>query len=128
MKKFVVSCLLIGIASCSVSPKKLDELNSENNYYSPAQTIKCMQMQTPQRPHPINKKGEVRESYDQGDCYDDLLSKNTRELTIELGKSSIDLNVDKEQEILSVNDNSIDDIDIEAIETKVLKKPKKTKF
>ena len=124
MKKFVVSCLLIGIASCSVSPKKLDELNSENNYYSPAQTIKCMQMQTPQRPHPINKKGEVRESYDQGDCYDDLLTKNTRELTIEFGKSSIDLNVDKEQEVLSVNDNSIDDIDIEAIETKVLKKPK----
>ena len=124
MKKFVVSCLLIGIVSCSVSPKKLDELNSENNYYSPAQTIKCMQMQTPQRPHPINKKGEVRESYDQGDCYDDLLSKNTRELTIEFGKSSIDLNVDKEQEILSINDNSIDDIDIEAIETKVLKKPK----
>ena len=124
MKKSVVSCLLIGIVSCSVSPKKLDELNSENNYYSPAQTIKCMQMQTPQRPHPINKKGEVRESYDQGDCYDDLLSKNTRELTIEFGKSSIDLNVDKEQEILSVNDNSIDDIDIEAIETKVLKKPK----
>jgi len=124
MKKFVVSCLLIGIVSCSISPKKLDELNSENNYYSPAQTIKCMQMQTPQRPHPINKKGEVRESYDQGDCYDDLLTKNTRELTIEFGKSSIDLNVDKEQEILSVNDNSIDDIDIEAIETKVLKKPK----
>ena len=124
MKKFVVSCLLIGIVSCSVSPKKLDELNSENNYYSPAQTIKCMQMQTPQRPHPINKKGEVRESYDQGDCYDDLLTKNTRELTIEFGKSSIDLNVYKEQEILSVNDNSIDDIDIEAIETKVLKKPK----
>ena len=124
MKKFVVSCLLIGIVSCSVSPKKLDELNSENNYYSPAQTIKCMQMQTPQRPHPINKKGEVRESYDQGDCYDDLLTKNTRELTIEFGKSSIDLNVDKEQEILSINDNSIDDIDIEAIETKVLKKLK----
>jgi hypothetical protein len=124
MKKFAVSCLLIGIVSCSVSPKKLDELNSENNYYSPAQTIKCMQMQTPQRPHPINKKGEVRESYDQGDCYDDLLTKNIRELTIEFGKSSIDLNVDKEQEILSINDNSIDDIDIEAIETKVLKKLK----
>ena len=124
MKKFVVSCLLIGMVSCSVSPKKLDELNSENNYYSPAQTIKCMQMQTPQRPHPINKKGEVRESYDQGDCYDDLLTKNIRELTIEFGKSTIDLNVDKEQEVLSVNDNSIDDIDIEAIETKVLKKPK----
>ena len=123
MKKTV--CLLIfGLVSCSLSPKKLDELSSENNYYSPAQTIKCMQMQTPQRPHPINKKGEVRESYDQGDCYDDLLTKNIRELTIEFGKSSIDLNVDKEQEILSVNDNSIDDIDIEAIETKVLKKPK----
>ena len=124
MKKFVLSFLLIGVVSCSISPKKLDELNSENNYYSPAQTIKCMQMQTPQRPHPINKKGEVRESYDQGDCYDDLLTKNTRELTIEFGKSFIDPNVDKEQEILSVNENSIDDIDIEAIETKVLKKPK----
>ena len=124
MKKSYVNFLIIGVVSCSVSPKKLDELNSENNYYSPAQTIKCMQMQSPQRPHPVNKKGEVRESYDQGDCYDDLLSKNTRELTIEFGKSSIDLNVDKEQEILSVNDNSIDDIDIEAIETKVLKKPK----
>ena len=124
MKKFVVSCLLIGIASCSVSPKKLDELNSENNYYSPAQSIKCMQMQTPQRPHPINKKGEVRESYDQGDCYDDLLTRNIRELTIKFGKPSIDLNVDMEKEILSVNDNSINDIDIEAIETKVLKKPK----
>ena len=55
MKKTV--CLLIfGLVSCSLSPKKLDELNSENNYYSPAQTIKCMQMQTPQRPHPVNKK------------------------------------------------------------------------
>ena len=124
MKKFVVSCLLIGIASCSVSPKKLDELNSENNYYSPAQTIKCMQMQTPQRPHPINKKGEVRESYDQGDCYDDLLTKNTRELTIEFDNSSIDLSDGKEQEILTINSDSIDDIDIEAIEAKVLKKPK----
>jgi hypothetical protein len=124
MKKFVVSCLLIGVVSCSVSPKKLDELNSENNYYSPVQTIKCMQMQTPQRPHPINKKGDVKESYDQGDCYDDLLTRNIRELTIKFGKPSIDLNVDMEKEILSVNDNSINDIDIEAIETKVLKKPK----
>ena len=124
MKKFAVSCLLIGIVSCSVSPKKLDELNSENNYYSPAQTIKCMQMQTPQRPHPINKKGEVKESYDQGDCYDDLLTKNTRELTIEFDNSSIDLSDGKEQEILTINSDSIDDIDIEAIEAKVLKKPK----
>jgi hypothetical protein len=107
-----------------MSPKKLDELNSENNYYSPVQTIKCMQMQSPQRPHPVNKKGEVRESYDQGDCYDDLLSKNTRELTIEFDNSSIDLSDGKEQEILTINSDSIDDIDIEAIEAKVLKKPK----
>ena len=114
MKKTV--CLLIfGLVSCSLSPKKLDELSSENNYYSPAQTIKCMQMQTPQRPHPINKKGEVRESYDQGDCYDDLLSKNIRELTLEFDSSSIDLGDGKEQEILTVNNDSIDDIDIEAI-------------
>ena len=124
MKKFVVSCLLIGMVGCSVSPKKLDELNSENNYYSPAQTIKCMQMQSPQRPHPVNKKGEVRESYDQGDCYDDLLSKNIRELTLEFDSSSIDLGDGKEQEILTINNDSIDDIDIEAIEAKVLKKPK----
>ena len=123
MKKTV--CLLIfGLVSCSLSPKKLDEFSSENNYYSPAQTIKCMQMQTPQRPHPINKKGEVRESYDQGDCYDDLLSKNIRELTLEFDSSSIDLGDGKEQEILTVNNDSIDDIDIEAIEAKVLKKPK----
>ena len=123
MKK-TVCFLIFGLVSCSLSPKKLDELNSENNYYSPAQTIKCMQMQTPQRPHPVNKKGEVRESYDQGDCYDDLLSKNIRELTLEFDSSSIDLGDGKEQEILTVNIDSIDDIDIEAIEAKVLKKPK----
>ena len=124
MKKSYVNFLIIGVVSCSMSPKKLDELNSENNYYSPAQTIKCMQMQSPQRPHPVNKKGEVRESYDQDDCYDDLLTKNTRELTIEFDNSSIDLGDGKEQEILTINSDSIDDIDIEAIEAKVLKKPK----
>jgi hypothetical protein len=123
MKK-TVSFLIFGLVSCSLSPKKLDELNSENNYYSPVQTIKCMQMQSPQRPHPVNKNGEVRESYDQGDCYDDLLSKNIRELTLEFDSSSIDLGDGKEQEILTVNNDSIDDIDIEAIEAKVLKKPK----
>ena len=123
MKK-TVSFLIFGLVSCSLSPKKLDELNSENNYYSPVQTIKCMQMQSPQRPHPVNKKGEVRESYDQGDCYDDLLSKNIRELTLEFDSSSIDLGDGKEQEILTVNNDSLDDIDIEAIEEKVLKKPK----
>ena len=124
MKK-TVSFLIFGLVSCSLSPKKLDELNSENNYYSPVQTIKCMQMQSPQRPHPVNKNGEVRESYDQGDCYDDLLSKNIRELTLEFDSSSIELGDGKEQEILTVNNDSIDDIDIEAIEAKVLKKPKK---
>ena len=124
MKKSYVNFLIIGVVSCSMSPKKLDELNSENNYYSPVQTIKCMQMQSPQRPHPVNKKGEVRESYDQDDCYDDLLSKNTRELTIEFDNSSINLSDGKEQEILTINSDSIDDIDIEAIEAKVLKKPK----
>ena len=124
MKKSYVNFLIIGVVSCSMSPKKLDELNSENNYYSPAQTIKCMQMQSPQRPHPVNKKGEVRESYDQDDCYDDLLTKNTRELNIEFDNSSIDLSDGKEQEILTINGDSIDDIDIEAIEAKVLKKPK----
>ena len=123
MKK-TFSFLIFGLVSCSLSPKKLDELNSENNYYSPVQTIKCMQMQSPQRPHPVNKKGEVRESYDQDDCYDDLLSKNTRELTIEFDNSSINLSDGKEQEILTINSDSIDDIDIEAIEAKVLKKPK----
>ena len=124
MKKSYVNFLIIGVVSCTMSPKKLDELNSENNYYSPVQTIKCMQMQSPQRPHPVNKKGEVRESYDQDDCYDDLLTKNTRELTIEFDNSSIDLSDGKEQEILTINSDSIDDIDIEAIEAKVLKKPK----
>ena len=123
MKK-TVCFLIFGLVSCSLSPKKLDELNSENNYYSPVQTIKCMQMQSPQRPHPVNKKGEVRESYDQGDCYDDLLSKNIRKLTLEFDSSSVDLGDGKEQEILTANIDSIDDIDIEAIEAKVLKKPK----
>ena len=123
MKK-TVSFLIFGLVSCSLSPKKLDQLNAENNYYSPVKTIKCMQMQSPQRPHPVNKKGEVRESYDQDDCYDDLLSKNIRELTLEFDSSSIDLSDGKEQEILTVNNVSLDDIDIEAIEEKVLKKPK----
>ena len=123
MKK-TVSFLIFGLVSCSLSPKKLDQLNAENNYYSPVETIKCMQMQSPQRPHPVNKKGEVRESYDQDDCYDDLLSKNIRELTLEFDSSSIDLIDGKEQEILTVNNDSLDDIDIEAIEEKVLKKPK----
>ena len=110
------------IQGCLISPKELDELNADNNFYSPAQTIKCMQMPPPQRPTPINKKGETRESYDQSDCYDDLLTKNTRELTLEFKKSSIKLK--KKEESIELAE-SADDIDIEAIEEKVLKKNKK---
>ena len=113
---------LLLIQGCLISPKELDELNADNNFYSPAQTIKCMQMQSPHRPTPINKKVETRESYDQSDCYDDLLTKNTRELILEFKKSSIELKK-KEKSIELVE--SADDIDIEAIEEKVLKKNKK---
>ena len=116
---FFLSLLLI--QGCLISSKELDELNADNDFYSPAQTIKCMQMSSPQRPIPINKKGETRESYDQSDCYDDLLTKNTRELTIEF-KKSIDL--EKKEESIELPE-STDDIDIEAIEEKVLKKNKK---
>ncbi len=121
MNKILIFLSLLLIQGCLISPKELDELNADNNFYSPAQTIKCMQMPSPQRPTPINKKGETRESYDQSDCYDDLLTKNTRELTLEFKKSSIEL---KKKESIELA-KSTDDIDIEAIEEKVLKKNKK---
>ena len=121
MNKILFFLSLLLIQGCLISPKELDELNADNDFYSPAQTIKCMQMPSPQRPTPINKKGETRESYDQSDCYDDLLTKNTRELTIEF-KKSIDL--EKKEESIELPE-STDDIDIEAIEEKVLKKNKK---
>ena len=122
MNKLLIFLSLLLVQGCLISQKKLDALDADNNYYSPAQTIKCMQMPSPQRPTPINKKGETRESYDQSDCYDDLLTKNTRELTIEFKKSSIDL--EKKEESIELPE-STDDIDIEAIEEKVLKKNKK---
>ena len=122
MNKIIIFLLLLVIQGCLISPKELDELNADNNFYSPAQTIKCMQMPSPQRPTPINKKGETRESYDQSDCYDDLLTKNTRELTLEFKKASIELK--KKEEIIELSEGA-DDIDIEAIEEKVLKKNKK---
>ena len=122
MNKILIFISLLLIQGCLISPKELDELNVDNNFYSPAQTIKCMQMPSPQRPTPINKKGETRESYDQSDCYDDLLTKNTRELTLEFKKPSIELKKKEESIELAI---SIDDIDIEAIEEKVLKKNKK---
>jgi len=122
MNKIMIFLSLLIIQGCLISLKELDELNADNNFYSPAQTIKCMQMPSPQRPTPINKKGETRESYDQSDCYDDLLTKNTRELTLEFKKSSIELK--KKEEIIELSQGA-DDIDIEAIEEKVLKKNKK---
>ena len=67
MNKILIFLSLVIIHGCLISPKELDELNADNDFYSPAQTIKCMQMQPPQRPTPINKKGETRESYDQND-------------------------------------------------------------
>jgi hypothetical protein len=122
MNKILIFLSLLLIQGCLISPKELDELNADNNFYSPAQTIKCMQMPSPHRPTPINKKGETRESYDQSDCYDDLLTKNTRELTLEFKKSSLDFK--KKEESIKLAE-SADDIDIEAIEEKVLKKNKK---
>ena len=78
-----------------------------------------------QRPKPINKKGETRESYDQNDCYDDLLLKDQRELEFSFGKSKILLENKKEVEKLpDAKKDSIDDIDIDAIEEKVIKKTK----
>jgi len=111
------------VQGCLISPKELEELNADNNFYSPAQTIKCMQMPSPQRPTPINKKGETKESYDQSDCYDDLLTKDQRHLKLEIKKNSIDLN--KKDESIDLVNNAEDDFDIEAIEVKVLKKHKK---
>ena len=122
MNKILIFLSLLIIQGCLVSQKELDELNADNDFYSPAQTIRCMQMPSPQRPTPINKKGETRESYDQNDCYYDLLTKNSRELTLEFKKSSIELKKKKESIELA---ESADDIDIEAIEEKVLKKNKK---
>jgi len=122
MSKILIFLSLLLIQGCLISPKELYELNADNNFYSPAQTIKCMQMPSPQRPTPINKKGEIRESYDQGDCYNDLLTKNTRELTLKFKKSSIELK--KKEESIELAE-SADDIDIEAIEEKVIKKNKK---
>ena len=126
MNKLLIFLSLLLVQGCLISQKKLDALDADNNYYSPAQTIKCMQMPSPQRPTPINKKGETRESYDQNDCYDDLLLKDQRELEFSFGKSKIALENKKEVEKLpDAKKDSIDDIDIDAIEEKVIKKTKK---
>lgn len=123
MKKISIFLSLFLVQGCLISPKELEKLNADNNFHSSAQTIKCMQMPSPQRPTPINKKGETRESYDQSDCYDDLLTKDQRHLKLEIKKNSIDLN--KKDESIDLVNNAEDDFDIEAIEEKVLKKHKK---
>ena len=123
MKKISIFLSLSLVQGCLVSPKELMELNADNNFHSPAQTIKCMQMPSPQRPTPINKKGETRESYDQSDCYDDLLTKNQRHLTLEVKKPSI--NLSKKDDSIDLENNAQNEFDLEAIEEKVLKKNKK---
>ena len=125
MKNLLIIFSLIGISSCSISPKELDKLYSDTNYYSPNATIRCMQMPPPQRPHPINDKGDTRESYDQDDCVDDTISKNIRELTFDLTGESIKISIDKDTKKLPDDgDDSIDDIDIDAIDKKIFKKKK----
>lgn len=123
MKKISILLSIFLIQGCLISPTELEELNADNSFNSPVQIIKCMQLSSPQRPTPINKKGETREIYDQSDCYDELLKKDQRDLIIELKKPSIDLSK-KDESVGSVN-NPDDDFDIEAIEEKVLKKNKK---
>lgn len=127
MKINSIIILLFGAIGCSIAPSKLEEFNSKNNSYSPAETIKCMQMHPNfHRPHPINKDGDTRESYDQGDCYDDVLSKNFRELQIDLEKPSIEIEAKENiKKLPDKKEDSIEDIDIEAIEEKLIKKTKK---
>ena len=127
MKINSIIILLFGVIGCSIAPSKLEEFNSKNNSYSPAETIKCMQMHPNfHRPHPINKDGDTRESYDQGDCYDDIISKNFRELQIDLEKPSIEIEAKENiKKLPDKKEDSIEDIDIEAIEEKLIKKTKK---
>lgn len=125
MKKISILLSIFLIQGCLISPTELEELNADNSFNSPVQIIKCMQLPSPQRPTPINKKGETREIYDQSDCYDELLKKDQRDLIIELKKPSIDLSK-KDESVGSVN-NPDDYFDIEAIEEKVLKKIRKIK-
>ena len=127
MKINSIIILLFGVIGCSIAPSKLEGFNSKNNSYSPAETIKCMQMHPNfHRPHPINKDGDTRESYDQGDCYDDVLSKNFRELQIDLEKPSIEIEAKENiKKLPDKKEDSIEDIDIEAIEEKLIKKTKK---
>ena len=121
MKKVLVLFSLRLIQGCLVSNKEFEELDSDSSFFTSAQSIKCMQMVTPQQPTPINDKGDTIEVYDQSDCYDDLAKKNIRKLNLELKK--IEIVIDTKEEIKPI-DNSSQEIDVEDIEEKVLKNEK----
>ena len=121
MNKVLVLFSLMLIQGCLVSNKEFKELDSDSNFFTSAQSIKCMQMVTPQQPTPINDKGDTIEVYDQSDCYDDLAKKNIRKLNLELKK--IEIVIDTKEEIKPI-DNSSQEIDVEDIEEKVLKNEK----
>ena len=121
MKKVLVLFSLALIQGCLVSNKEFEELDSDNSFFTSAQSIKCMQMVTPQQPTPINDKGDKIDVYDQSDCYDDLAKKNIRKLNLELKK--IEIVIDTKEEIKPL-DNSSQEIDVEDIEEKVLKNEK----
>lgn len=121
MKKVLVLFSLTLIQGCLVSNKEFEELDSDSSFFTSAQSIKCMQMVTPQQPTPINDKGDTIEVYDQSDCYDDLAKKNIRKLNLELKK--IEIVIDTKEEIKPL-DNSFQEIDVEDIEEKVLKNEK----
>lgn len=121
MKKVLVLFSLILIQGCLVSNKGFEELDTDSSFAASAQSIKCMQMVTPQQPTPINDKGDTIEVYDQSDCYDDLAKKNIRKLNLELKK--IEIVIDTKEEIKPL-DNSSQEIDVEDIEEKVLKNEK----
>ena len=110
MKKVLVLFSLILIQGCLVSNKEFEELDTDSSFAASAQSIKCMQMVTPQQPTPINDQGDTIEVYDQSDCYDDLAKKNIRTLTLELKTSEIVID-SKKKEIRHI-DNSSQKMDI----------------
>ena len=61
MKKVLVLFSLALIQGCLVSNKEFEELDSDSSFFTSAQSIKCMQMVTPQQPTPINDKGDTIE-------------------------------------------------------------------
>lgn len=122
MKIVLVLFSLTLIQGCLISNKEFEKLDSDSSFATSAQSIKCMQMDTPQQPTPINNEGDTIEVYDQSDCYDDLAKTNIRTLTLELKKSEIV--IDAKEEEIRLLDNSSQEIDIEEIEEKVLKNEK----